>query len=254
MTDVIVVIGQGQIGRVIARRVGGGKQVLADLRPDNADSAAEVLSDAGYEVSVATSDAPPATPFTRSSRGHPDLGQLTGLIHAAGVSPPQASPATVLHVDRYGAAPVLEEFGNVIAPGGSGSVIASQSGHRLPPLTTEQNRPGPHACERHVSRFCEPLLPPIRRARRSRRGCSLRRRERVAGRDQDAGARTGAADRRRAGARSNGVTHPLEIALYAAQVVTQGRTRAHDEVQAYPEAPDPARRHPGRRSCRSASR
>jgi saccharopine dehydrogenase-like NADP-dependent oxidoreductase len=66
MTDVIVVIGQGQIGRVIARRVGGGKQVLADLRPDNADSAAEVLSDAGYEVSVATSDAPLATPFTRS--------------------------------------------------------------------------------------------------------------------------------------------------------------------------------------------
>lgn len=68
------------------------------------------------------------------------MGQFTGLIHAAGVSPPQASPATVLHVDRYGAAPVLEEFGNVIAPGGSGSVIASQSGHRLPPLTAEQNK------------------------------------------------------------------------------------------------------------------
>ncbi len=36
---------------------------------------------------------------------------------------------------------VLEEFGNFIARGGSGVVIASQSGHRLPPLTSEQNAP-----------------------------------------------------------------------------------------------------------------
>ena len=35
---------------------------------------------------------------------------------------------------------MLEEFGNVIARGGSGVVIASQSGHRLPPLTVEQNK------------------------------------------------------------------------------------------------------------------
>ena len=69
-----------------------------------------------------------------------DLGQVTGLIHAAGVSPSQASPATILQVDLYGTALVLEEFGNVIASGGSGVVIASQSGHRLPPLTVEQNR------------------------------------------------------------------------------------------------------------------
>jgi NAD(P)-dependent dehydrogenase (short-subunit alcohol dehydrogenase family) len=35
---------------------------------------------------------------------------------------------------------VLEEFGNVIARGGAGVVIASQSGHRLPALTVEQNK------------------------------------------------------------------------------------------------------------------
>jgi hypothetical protein len=68
-----------------------------------------------------------------------DLGQVTGLIHAAGVSPSQASPSTILNVDLYGTALVLEEFGNVVAPGGAGVVIASQSGHRLPPLTVEQN-------------------------------------------------------------------------------------------------------------------
>jgi hypothetical protein len=61
------------------------------------------------------------------------------VVHAAGVSPSQASPETILRVDLYGTAVVLEEFGNVIARGGSGVVIASQSGHRLPPLSTEQN-------------------------------------------------------------------------------------------------------------------
>ena len=45
--------------------------------------------------------------------------------------PVEASPETILKVDLYGTALVLEEFGNVIARGGSGVVIASQSGHRL---------------------------------------------------------------------------------------------------------------------------
>ena len=140
MTDVIVVIGPGQIGQAIARRVGVGKHVLlADLRQDNADAAAEVLSNAGYEFSVATVDASSRESVHALAEKATDLGQVTGLIHAAGVSPSQASPATILHVDLYGTALVLEEFGNVIASGGSGVVIASQSGHRLPPLTVEQN-------------------------------------------------------------------------------------------------------------------
>jgi NAD(P)-dependent dehydrogenase (short-subunit alcohol dehydrogenase family) len=68
-----------------------------------------------------------------------DIGEISGLIHAAGVSPTQASPETILKVDLYGTALVLEQFGNVIARGGAGVVIASQSGHRLPPLSVEQN-------------------------------------------------------------------------------------------------------------------
>ena len=68
------------------------------------------------------------------------LGEVTGLIHAAGVSPSQASPSTILKIDLYGTALVLEEFGNVVAAGGAGVVIASQSGHRLPALTVEQNK------------------------------------------------------------------------------------------------------------------
>ena len=42
-------------------------------------------------------------------------------------------------MDLYGTVLVLEEFGNVIACGGAGIVIASQSGHRLGALTAEQD-------------------------------------------------------------------------------------------------------------------
>jgi len=68
------------------------------------------------------------------------LGEITGVIHAAGVSPSQASPRTILAVDLYGTAVVLEEFGRVIARGGAGVVIASQSGHRLGALSAEQDK------------------------------------------------------------------------------------------------------------------
>jgi NAD(P)-dependent dehydrogenase (short-subunit alcohol dehydrogenase family) len=141
MSNVIVVIGAGQIGQAIARRVGVGKHVLlADMRQDNADAAAEVLSNAGYEVSVAMVDASSREAVHALVERAKSLGDVTGLIHAAGVSPSQASPATIFKVDLYGTALVLEEFGKTIARGGSGVVIASQSGHRLPPLTVEQNR------------------------------------------------------------------------------------------------------------------
>jgi NAD(P)-dependent dehydrogenase (short-subunit alcohol dehydrogenase family) len=140
MKNVIVVIGPGQIGQAIARRVGVGKHVLlADLRQENANAAAEVLGNAGFEVSVATVDASSRDAVHALVETATGLGEVTGLIHAAGVSPTQASVATILKVDLYGTALVLEEFGNVIVHGGAGVVIASQSGHRLPPLTVEQN-------------------------------------------------------------------------------------------------------------------
>jgi NAD(P)-dependent dehydrogenase (short-subunit alcohol dehydrogenase family) len=141
MKDVIVVIGAGQIGQAIARRVGVGKHiVLADLHEKNANAAAEIFQNAGYEVTVTTVDVASRESVYALVEKATALGSVTGLIHAAGVSPSQASPATILKVDLYGTAVVLEEFGNVIASGGSGVVIASQSGHRLPPLTVEQNK------------------------------------------------------------------------------------------------------------------
>ena len=140
MGDVIVVIGPGSIGQAIARRVSAGKYVLlADLRPENADAAAEVLINAGFEVNTAIVDVSSRESVHALVQTATALGEVTGVIHAAGVSPSQASPQTILSVDLYGTALVLEDFGNVIAPGGSGLVIASQSGHRLGALTAEED-------------------------------------------------------------------------------------------------------------------
>lgn len=140
MKNVIVVIGAGQIAQAIARRVGTGKHILlADMRAENAQSAADILGNAGYEASIATVDAASREDVLRLIKTAVALGDVTGLIHSAGVSPTQAAPDTILKVDLYGTALVLEEFGKVVARGGAGVVIASQSGHRLPPLSVEQN-------------------------------------------------------------------------------------------------------------------
>ena len=140
MSDVIVVIGAGQIGQAIARRISAGKHVvLADLHKSNAEEAAGVLANAGFDVSTTTVDVSSRESVHALVETAAALGDVTGVIHAAGVSPSQATPEVILAVDLYGTALVLEEFGNIIAPGGSCVVIASQSGHRLGALTAEQD-------------------------------------------------------------------------------------------------------------------
>jgi len=113
--------------------------LVADLHRQNADVAAEAMRNAGFDVTTATVD----VSSRQSVSGLVDiaraLGDITGVIHAAGVSPSQAPSAVILAVDLYGTAILLEEFGNVIGTGGAGVVIASQSGHRLAALTPDQN-------------------------------------------------------------------------------------------------------------------
>ena len=141
MKSVNVLIGCGLIGVAIARRVSAGKHILlADLRKENADAVAEFLSNAGFEVSTAAVDVSSRKAVESLAEKAASLGNVTGVIHAAGVSPSQAPIAAILKVDIYGTALVLEVFGTVIARGGSGVVIASQSGHRLGALTDEQNK------------------------------------------------------------------------------------------------------------------
>ena len=138
--QVVVLIGTGSIGQAIVRRVGAGRHVvLADLHPEAAQSAAQTLENAGFEVSAQQTDLASRESILALIDHARQYGDIMNLVNAAGVSPSQAPVATILKVDLYGTSVLLEEFGKVIAEGGSGIVISSQSGHRLPALSEEQN-------------------------------------------------------------------------------------------------------------------
>lgn len=138
--EVVVLVGSGQIGQAIARRVGAGRHiVLADLKQEHAGQVAKVLEDAGFETSTLAVDISSRQSIIELIEHAKQFGAIKYLIDAAGVSPSQAPVSQILKVDLYGTAVLLEEFGKVIAAGGSGIIISSQSGHRLGALTPEEN-------------------------------------------------------------------------------------------------------------------
>ncbi|WP_245988158.1 SDR family oxidoreductase [[Pseudopropionibacterium] massiliense] len=138
--EVVVLAGPGAIGTAIARRVGTGRHLLvADLSPEVAETRVKELSDAGFAATPAKLDLASRDDIEALVVQATRLGAVTHVINAAGVSPSQAPMETILRVDLYGTAVLLEEFGKVIAPGGSGVVISSQSGHRLPGLSVQEN-------------------------------------------------------------------------------------------------------------------
>ena len=137
---VSVLVGAGSIGQAIIRRVSAGKHiVLADYSEENAKRAAKTLEDAGFVCSTIQCDLGSKEDILKLVEFATNKGEVTNLVNAAGVSPSQAPVGEILRVDLYGTSVLLEEFGKVIAEGGSGVIISSQSGHRLPALPQEQN-------------------------------------------------------------------------------------------------------------------
>ena len=140
-SEVVLWTGAGQIGMAIARRVGYGKKILVgDKSIDNANAIAKVMNEAGFDVEpyeMALTDRESILGMIARAR---ELGEITTLINAAGVSPSQAPIEVILKVDLYGTAVLLEEVGKVIAPSGVGVTISSQSGKRMPQLTAEEDR------------------------------------------------------------------------------------------------------------------
>ena len=138
--EVAVLVGAGSIGQAIVRRIGAGKHiVLGDLRLENAKAAAKVLEDAGFKTSTIAVDISSREAILKLIEHAQNFGNITNLVNAAGVSPSQAPVEAILKVDLYGTAVLLEEFGKIIAEGGSGVVISSQSGHRLGALPEDEN-------------------------------------------------------------------------------------------------------------------
>ena len=141
MKDVMILTGAGQIGMEIARRIGCGKKiVIGDKRRKNAEAIAATMEQAGFDVVAQEMDLAQRDSILAVLERAKSLGPIKQLVNAAGVSPSQASIETILKVDLYGTAVLLEEVGKVIAAGGCGVTISSQSGHRMPALSAEVDR------------------------------------------------------------------------------------------------------------------
>ncbi len=140
MSEVMILTGAGQIGMAIARRVGYGKKIIVgDKNPENAKTIAGIMNAAGFDVTAVEMDLSSRASILGMIAEAQKHGEITMLVNAAGVSPSQAPVEAILKVDLYGTAVLLEEVGKVIAPGGVGVTISSQSGHRMKQLTPRED-------------------------------------------------------------------------------------------------------------------
>lgn len=156
---VMILTGAGQIGMAIARRMGYGmKLVIGDKKPENAKAIAKIMKDAGFDTVPVEMDLSSRSSIQNLIAKAQTYGDITMLVNAAGVSPSQAPIEAILKVDLYGTAVLLEEVGKVIAPGGVGVTISSQSGHRMKQLTPEEDEQ--LACTPTEKLLALPLLQP----------------------------------------------------------------------------------------------
>ena len=138
---VMILTGAGQIGMAIARRMGFGmKIVIGDKKQENAQTIAKTMNDAGFDVVPVKMDLSSRASIQQIIAEAQKYGDITMMVNAAGVSPSQAPIEAILKVDLYGTVVLLEEMGTVIAPGGVGVTISSQSGHRMKQLTLEEDQ------------------------------------------------------------------------------------------------------------------
>ena len=159
MKNVMILTGAGQIGMAIARRMGYGmKIVIGDKKPENAQAIAKTMNDAGFDVVPMEMDLSSRASIQNIIAEAQKYGDIAMLVNAAGVSPSQAPIEAILEVDLYGTAVLLEEVGKVIAPGGVGVTISSQSGHRMKQLTPEEDEQ--LACTPTEELLKLPLLQP----------------------------------------------------------------------------------------------
>lgn len=138
--DVVLWTGAGQIGMAIARRLGTGKKIIVgDMKLKNAENIAKTMNAAGFDVVPLQMDLSERASILKLIKEGQKYGEIAMLINAAGVSPSQAPIESILKVDLYGTAVLLEEVGKVIKKGGVGVTISSQSGHRMPQLTPKED-------------------------------------------------------------------------------------------------------------------
>ena len=130
---VVVVTGAGGMGKAIIRRLGTGScVVLGEFDQATLDRETNELIASGYDVVGVGLDVSDASSIDALVAEATSRGPVTTVVHTAGLSPVQATAEAIMKVDLLGTALMLDRFGAVIARGGAGVFVASNSGAMQP--------------------------------------------------------------------------------------------------------------------------
>ncbi len=133
--EVIALLGAGSMGTAILRRIAAGKKILlGDISEKNLERVSQDLRYSGYDVETCVVNALENDSVEAFAEKAASLGPVMYFIDTAGASPNQASPEHILKLDMVGTGYAVDAFGKVMAKGGAGLIISSQTGymHRLP--------------------------------------------------------------------------------------------------------------------------
>ena len=130
---VIALLGAGSMGTAIVRRIAAGKKILlGDISEKNLERVSNELTYSGYNVEATVVNALEKDSIEAFAKKAASLGPVMYFIDTAGASPCQAKPEHILKLDMVGTGYAVDAFGEVMAEGGAGLIISSQTGYMLP--------------------------------------------------------------------------------------------------------------------------
>ncbi len=130
--EVIALLGAGSMGTAIARRFAAGRKILlGDISEKNLEKVSHDLQYSGYDVETMIVNALEKSSVESFARKAASLGPVKYFIDTAGASPNQTSPEHILKLDMVGSGYALDAFGKVMAAGGAGLLISSQTGYMM---------------------------------------------------------------------------------------------------------------------------
>ncbi len=137
--DVIALLGAGSMGCAIVRRIAAGRKILlGDISEKNLEKVSSDFKYGGYDVETCIVNAMEKDSVEAFAQKAASLGKVMYFIDTAGASPNQASPEYILSLDMAGTGYAADAFGKVMAEGGAGLIISSQTGYMYPiPNETE---------------------------------------------------------------------------------------------------------------------
>ena len=131
--EVIALLGAGSMGTAIVRRIAAGKKILlGDISEKNLERVSHDFQYSGYDAETMVVNALEKGSVEAFAEKAAALGDVMYFIDTAGASPNQAKPEHILALDMVGTGYAVDAFGKVMAKGGAGLIISSQTGYMFP--------------------------------------------------------------------------------------------------------------------------